>query len=133
MSQLKGEKPQQLQRNLISEQKNSTEELNKQIEWNGKDGAEAGIKDKDHCLDCGKLVLNTHDGLVCDICGFWHHSECEKVSEAVYDLLYDHADDTSIAWYSKKCSATSRKFKGTMLYCIEIIEVLLLSVDCDWQ
>jgi len=32
MSQLKGEKPQQLQRNLISEQKNSTEELNKQIE-----------------------------------------------------------------------------------------------------
>jgi DNA-binding transcriptional MerR regulator len=54
--------------------------------------------------------LATHEGLVCDVCGFWYHSECEEVIEDIYEFLYDHVDNSSIAWYRKKCYVTSRKF-----------------------
>ena len=65
-----------------------------------------------HCVDCGKAVLKSQAGLTCDACGFWHHTECEDVSDEVYEFLCDHSDDTSIAWYCKKCAAASKKLIG---------------------
>ena len=113
MSQSKNDKPQRLQRNDIPEKKKTTKHLTCKLDEVGKKGAEAGVSE-DHCLDCGKLVSDTQDGLVCDVCGFWYHCECEKVSEEIYEFLHDHEDNTSIAWYCKKCSVTSRKFMGLM-------------------
>ena len=62
-----------------------------------------------HCVDCGKLVLSMQAGLTCDACGFWHHADCEDISDEVYEFLCDHTDDTSIAWYCKKCAAVNKK------------------------
>ena len=66
-----------------------------------------------HCMDCGKAVLKSQAGLTCDICGFWHHAECEEVSNEVYEFLSDHSDDASLAWYCKKCAVVSKKLVGT--------------------
>jgi len=66
-----------------------------------------------HCVDCGKAVLKSQAGLICDICGFWHHAECEEVSDEVYEFLSDHSDDASLAWYCKKCVVVSKKLVGT--------------------
>jgi len=62
-----------------------------------------------HCVDCGKAVLRSQAGLTCDVCGFWHHAECEEVSDEVYEFLCDHSDDASLAWYCKKCVVVSNK------------------------
>jgi hypothetical protein len=77
----------------------------------GKKVADVGVRE-DNCLDCGKLVLDTQHGLACDVCCFWYHCECEQVSDTVYEFLRKHAEDSSIAWYCKKCWITSRKFIG---------------------
>ena len=106
MSQSKIEKPQRLQRNDNHEKKKTTKHIAGKSDEAGKKGDDAGVNE-DHCLDCGKLVLDTQDGLVCDVCGFWYHSVCQKVSEGVYEFLHDHVDNSSIAWYCKKCSVTS--------------------------
>ena len=66
-------------------------------------------KENSHCVDCGKSVLKSQAGLACDACGFWHHTECEDVSEEVYQFLCDHSDDPSLAWYCRKCVAVSKK------------------------
>lgn len=62
-----------------------------------------------HCVDCGKVVLSVQAGLTCDACGFWHHADCEDISDEVYEFLCDHTDDTTIAWYCKKCAAVNKK------------------------
>ena len=62
-----------------------------------------------HCVNCGKLVLSTQAGLTCDACGFWHHADCEDISDEVYEFLCDHGDETTIAWYCKKCAAVNKK------------------------
>jgi len=71
--------------------------------------------DTSHCVDCGKAVLKTQAGLACDACSFWHHAECEDVSEEVYEFLSDHSDDASLAWYCKKCVAVGKKLVGTTI------------------
>jgi len=67
-----------------------------------------------HCVDCGKLVLSTQSGLTCDACGFWHHADCEDISDEVYEFLCDHTDDSTIAWYCKKCAAVNKKVIAMM-------------------
>lgn len=70
----------------------------------------------DHCVDCGKAVLKTQQGLTCDGCGFWHHCECEEVSDEIYEFLCENCDeDSQIAWYCKKCSAICKKLTGVLL------------------
>jgi len=69
--------------------------------------------DNSHCVDCGTAVLKSQAGLTCDAYGFWHHTECEDVSDEVYEFLCDNSDDASLAWYSKKCVAVSKKLIET--------------------
>lgn len=81
----------------------------------GSDGEEA-----EFCVDCGRAVLMTQQGLECDSCGFWHHAVCEKVSDEVYAFLHRHSDATSplyepsILWYCKKCICTTKKMSTTL-------------------
>jgi len=74
------------------------------------------IPDADsHCVDCGKSVQKTQAGLLCDACGFWHHAECEDVSDEVYAFLCEHSEDPSLAWYCRKCSSANKKLVQMMM------------------
>ena len=70
---------------------------------------------KDYCLDCGKPVLETQLGIECEACCFWHHLECEDVSDDVYEFMCDNADNPSIAWYCKKYAASGKRFKEMLI------------------
>jgi len=74
-----------------------------------------GSGDGSHCVDCGKPVLKTQAGLACDACGFWHHVECEEVSDEIYEFLCDHSDEPSLAWYCKRCSAANKRLTEMLL------------------
>jgi len=71
-------------------------------------------EDRDHCVDCGRKVSPTQQGLQCDSCGFWHHSHCEEVSEEVYEFLSTHNNVPSILWSCKKCLATNKKMMSVL-------------------
>ena len=72
-------------------------------------------KENTYCVDCGNRVLKAQAGISCDACGFWHHTECEDVSDEVYEFLCDHAEDITLAWYCKKCASASKKLAGMIL------------------
>jgi len=57
----------------------------------------------DQCGDCGKVVSDDHQGLKCDCCDAWLHSQCENVAADVFYFLADHDDERSISWYCRKC------------------------------
>lgn len=53
------------------------------------------------------MVADEDDAILCDICEFWHHIECEKVDENVYQFLQQNAS-SSIQWYCQKCNPTAK-------------------------
>lgn len=75
----------------------------------------SGGEDLDFCVDCGRAVLTTQQGLKCDGCGFWHHAGCERVAEEVYGFLCNHSEEESILWYCKKCVNTCKKMTTMMM------------------
>lgn len=80
----------------------------------GDGGVEKRSDDGSSCVDCGREVLASQQGVKCDACGFWHHTKCEKVSDEVYDFLSRHGDDESLIWYCRKCVATCKNFMKFM-------------------
>lgn len=60
--------------------------------------------ESDVCTICNESVLNSHKGLKCDCCKSWQHTECEQVSDEVYQFLGNHEDEKSIHWYCKRCT-----------------------------
>lgn len=71
-------------------------------------------EDSDYCVDCGKAVLSSQQGLKCDCCGFWHHAKCEKIGDDIYGFLQQHSDETTLMWYCRKCVVTTRKMMSTV-------------------
>lgn len=69
---------------------------------------------EDCCVDCGKEVLDSHQGVKCDACGFWHHADCEKVSDEVFDFLHSHGSEESVMWYCRKCTVVCKGFMKLM-------------------
>jgi len=72
-------------------------------------------EDCDTCVDCGIVVKKLQQGLKCDGCDFWHHIECEGVSDEVYTFLCKHEEDPTIGWYCKKCAVTCKNLMSMML------------------
>jgi len=72
----------------------------------------------DTCVDCGTAVKHTQQGLKCDGCDFWHHTECEGVTDEVYHFLCKYDDDPTITWYCKKCAVMSKKLMA-MLFAVQ--------------
>lgn len=62
-----------------------------------------------YCGSCSRLVTDEDDAILCDICEFWHHIECEKVDENVYQFLQQNAN-SAIQWYCQKCNRTAKAF-----------------------
>lgn len=80
----------------------------------GSDGTKVDMRKDDRCVDCGKEVLDTHQGIKCDACGFWHHAFCEKVSDEVFDFLQSHGSEESVMWYCRKCTVVCKGFMKLM-------------------
>lgn len=79
----------------------------------GRGGAGKG-EESEACVSCGRSVLSSQQGLKCDGCGFWHHADCEKVSEEIYNFLSCHNEE-SLAWYCRKCAVTYKKMASAMI------------------
>jgi len=71
----------------------------------------------DVCVNCGKDVLDSQQGLKCDGCGFWHHISCEGISEEICEFIFYHKHESSLLWYCRKCIITliSRKMTATIV------------------
>lgn len=87
----------------------------KEVEKSAKqDKGAADIGEKELCLDCKKRVLENQQGLKCDSCGNWYHSECQDILEEIFDFLQDHADEPSLQWCCKRClDKTKKEFEVT--------------------
>jgi len=81
----------------------------------GDKGTSFWTEEPEPCPDCGKKVLASQLGLKCDGCGLWHHIECERVNDDVYDFLAKHEDIPSILGLCKKCSVTSKKMLSMLI------------------
>ena len=65
------------------------------------------------CGCCNKTITAIQKALLCDGCGFWHHTRCEKISEEIYVFLSDHQDEQTIHLFCRKCTVThTRLFKS---------------------
>lgn len=78
------------------------------------EGKKVDMRNDDCCVDCGKEVLDSHQGVKCDACGFWHHALCEKVSDEVFDFLQSHGSEESVMWYCRKCTVMCKGFMKLM-------------------
>jgi hypothetical protein len=65
----------------------------------------SGEKDKQEkaeiCQNCQSKVKDDDDGIQCDICMVWFHSECEDVSQEMYKEM---AANKQLHWYCKACN-----------------------------
>jgi len=84
--------------------------------------------ESDFCMDCGKVVLASHQGLRCDSCGFWHHSLCVNISDEVYTFLQDHSNETSILWICKKCHSQWQS-NSTLMAAVLSLEKKMLELS----
>ena len=78
------------------------------------DEKRVSTRNEECCVDCGKEVLDSHQGVKCDACGFWHHANCEKVSDEVFDFLQSHGSVESVMWYCRKCTVVCKGFMKLM-------------------
>jgi hypothetical protein len=72
-----------------------------------------GEEELENCANCGKTVLATHRALQCDMCGYWHHISCEKISEEIYTFLSKH-DEPTLNWCCRKCTLVFRRVFGAV-------------------
>ena len=87
----------------------------------------ASISEKEKCGKCEKKCTENSKSLTCDLCGFWHHTKCEGVSDNTYETIQTGAQ--GIRWYCRKCDS----FAGGLLANIKQItrrqDILELKVD----
>lgn len=58
--------------------------------------------DESACHECGQLVQENDQGILCEACDFWYHRSCATISEETYKFL-ENAEE-GISWYCKDCS-----------------------------
>lgn len=109
MGRTKGQKLVRVERKKGKKEDNGVESSQKdEKETKGAEGGQC-------CVDCGKAVLTSQQGIKCDACDFWHHCACEKVSEEIYNFFCDHEEEVTIQWYCRKCAATCGKMRAIMV------------------
>jgi hypothetical protein len=48
-------------------------------------------------------------GLKCDYCSNWYHSNFQDISDEIYEFLQEHSDEPTLQWCSKRCMGSQRK------------------------
>ena len=67
--------------------------------------------DKSVCHDFNLEVKNNDKAIECDICKGWYHKECQKVSDALYQVMISE-EQQQISWY---CTSCQRGAKAIMI------------------
>ena len=57
---------------------------------------------------CNKPVRERDDGLSCDSCKFWFHTECRNVSPSDYDMIQSFPPDL-LSWFCHDCKPSVTK------------------------
>ena len=70
--------------------------------------------DKSVCHDCNLEVKNNDRGIECDICKGWYHKECQKVSDALYQVLISE-EQQQISWYCSSCQRGAKAIMSQLL------------------
>ena len=96
----------------LTSSKKKVENSSKADDDNDMFDSQGATCDTENCATCGKVVLDSQKGVKCDLCEFWFHTGCEKVSYDVYDFLSMHADEKSLQWFCGRCAVSSRKLLG---------------------
>jgi hypothetical protein len=66
----------------------------------------------DKCGDCGMDVLDRQKGVECEVCEYWFHCKCQKVSDEVYKCINDNR---TVHWYCSGCNKGVAKILRTMV------------------
>ena len=80
---------------------------------------QAGRKPKYPCLRCRKAVTKNSKSVKCGTCQLWVHTECEKMSDEMYNLL---AQQRAIMWFCDSCLASAAKIEQTVKTYVEQIK-----------
>ena len=61
-------------------------------------------QDKDKCPGCKEKIKRNVKTLLCCVCSFSYHPDCENVSQETYDTLKPELDKGIIMWCCKRCN-----------------------------
>lgn len=67
------------------------------------------VTDASKCGSCSGFVKTSEKAVTCDLCGLWHHSRCQGISEPTYKAIQDDKN-RQLRWFCKPCNATSITF-----------------------
>lgn len=63
------------------------------------------------CASCCEQVVSKDEALKCELCYYWFHCKCQKVSSALYATLVKEDNECQFSWYCRIC----RRGKKTLL------------------
>lgn len=63
--------------------------------------------DREVCGCCQDRVSTGQMGLECEICKFWFHAKCEKLTKREYDKISDVIE--KVSWHCKECKSFAGK------------------------
>ena len=69
------------------------------------------------CGTCSETVIKKDRALQCDLCQLWHHIECETVSNQMYRLIQEMANEDNASClhcYCRKCNIIAKGFMSGM-------------------
>lgn len=80
------------------------------------------------CSDCKESVVDSDKGLECGICHYWHHSQCQNVSENIYKALVEDSNGSQqISWTCSGC----RRGAQNLLEAVSLISVRQTTLEND--
>ena len=69
-------------------------------------------KNNDECRVCRKTFRSKDKAVECEICLNWFHKKCEKISDALYEVLND--DSNNCHWYCHYCEVGAKKIHASL-------------------
>ena len=65
-----------------------------------KDSEKEPMQDKETCK-CNRRVKNNQDSIQCDLCEYWYHLSCSKITTENFKIIAELGD--TIKWFCDKC------------------------------
>lgn len=63
--------------------------------------------DESKCRSCMKTVSENDNAVFCEICNFWFHCRCQKITDEMYAALCQY--NSELHWFCSNCNAGAGK------------------------